>query len=79
MSEHGERSTDEELLGLAHAIADPDHPVKRDMATWAAANLADRFLVGVQGGELVWVDAKADGVEIEPIQWQRGLTALGRV
>lgn len=29
------------------------------------AAVADRLLVGVQGGELVWVDAKGEGVEIE--------------
>lgn len=29
--------------------------------------LADRILVGVQGGELVWVDAKAEGVSIEDV------------
>ncbi|MDX2379732.1 MAG: acyl-CoA dehydrogenase family protein [Acidimicrobiia bacterium] len=40
MNQPAERSTDEELLALAHAIADPDHPVKRDMATWAAGSLA---------------------------------------
>jgi alkylation response protein AidB-like acyl-CoA dehydrogenase len=28
------------------------------------AEIADRMLVGVQGGELVWVDAKGPGVEI---------------
>ena len=31
---------DAELLALAHAISDPDHPVKRAMARWAADNLA---------------------------------------
>jgi len=36
MSEH----VDAELLALAHAIADPDHPVKTDTAAWAAAALA---------------------------------------
>jgi alkylation response protein AidB-like acyl-CoA dehydrogenase len=29
------------------------------------ASLADRFLVGVAGGKLAWVDAKADGIRIE--------------
>ncbi|MBW2397429.1 MAG: acyl-CoA/acyl-ACP dehydrogenase [Deltaproteobacteria bacterium] len=32
------------------------------------ASLADRILVGVQGGELVWVDAKGEGVQIEPVE-----------
>ena len=27
--------------------------------------IADRLLVGVQGGDLVWVDAKGEGVTIE--------------
>lgn len=31
------------------------------------ANLADRILVGLQGGHLAWVDARADGVEIEDL------------
>jgi alkylation response protein AidB-like acyl-CoA dehydrogenase len=31
------------------------------------AEVADRMLVGVQGGELVWVDAKGPGVEITPM------------
>jgi len=31
------------------------------------AALADHFLVGVRGGDLVWVDAKADGVSIEDV------------
>jgi len=31
------------------------------------ANLADRMLVGLQGGSLAWVDTKADGVEIEEV------------
>lgn len=31
------------------------------------ASLADRLLVGVQGGELVWVDAKGEGVDIVPV------------
>ena len=31
------------------------------------AKVADRLLVGVQGGEFVWVDTKADGVEIEDL------------
>ena len=31
------------------------------------ATLADRLLVGVQGGELVWVDARGEGVSIEPV------------
>ena len=31
---------DAELLAIARAIADPDHPVKRDVAAWAAAHLA---------------------------------------
>lgn len=31
------------------------------------AALADHMLVGVQGGELVWVDAKGEGVEIEDL------------
>ena len=31
------------------------------------AELADRLLVGVQGGDLVWVDAKGEGVEITPM------------
>ncbi len=31
------------------------------------AVLADRILVGVQGGELVWVDAKGEGVQIESV------------
>lgn len=31
------------------------------------AKLADRILVGLQGGRLAWVDAKADGVEIETV------------
>jgi alkylation response protein AidB-like acyl-CoA dehydrogenase len=29
------------------------------------ANIADRILVGLQGGHLAWVDARADGVDIE--------------
>ncbi len=32
------------------------------------ASLADRMLVGVQGGELVWVDAKGEGVDIMPVE-----------
>lgn len=32
------------------------------------ANLADRILVGLQGGGLAWVDTKADGVEIEEVK-----------
>jgi alkylation response protein AidB-like acyl-CoA dehydrogenase len=32
------------------------------------AELADRLLVGVQGGELVWVDARGEGVSIEPVE-----------
>ena len=31
------------------------------------AALADRFLVGLAGGQLAWVDAKANGVEIEDL------------
>jgi alkylation response protein AidB-like acyl-CoA dehydrogenase len=31
------------------------------------ANLADRMLVGLQGGSLAWIDTKADGVEIEEV------------
>jgi len=31
------------------------------------AALADRMLVGLQGGELAWVDPKGGGVEIEPM------------
>jgi alkylation response protein AidB-like acyl-CoA dehydrogenase len=31
------------------------------------ANLADRMLVGLMGGGLAWVDARADGVEIEDL------------
>ncbi len=31
------------------------------------ATLADRMLVGVQGGDLVWVDPKGEGVQIEPV------------
>ncbi len=30
------------------------------------ASLADRFLVGLKGGQLAWVDARASGIEIEP-------------
>jgi alkylation response protein AidB-like acyl-CoA dehydrogenase len=30
--------------------------------------LADRILVGLQGGELAWVDAKAEGVAIEAVE-----------
>ncbi len=33
---------DAELLAIAKAIADPDHPVKRDVAEWAATHLAQR-------------------------------------
>ena len=32
------------------------------------AVLADRLLVGVQGGDLVWVDARGEGVEITPVE-----------
>ncbi len=31
------------------------------------ANVADHFLVGLQGGELAWVDARAKQVRIEPV------------
>jgi alkylation response protein AidB-like acyl-CoA dehydrogenase len=31
------------------------------------ATLADRILVGVQGGDLVWVDPKGEGVQIDPV------------
>jgi alkylation response protein AidB-like acyl-CoA dehydrogenase len=31
------------------------------------AELADGLLVGVQGGELAWVDAQAEGIRIEPV------------
>ncbi|MFK7917747.1 MAG: acyl-CoA dehydrogenase family protein [Ilumatobacter sp.] len=33
-------SIDDELLALAHAMADLDHPTKVDVSEWAAANLA---------------------------------------
>jgi alkylation response protein AidB-like acyl-CoA dehydrogenase len=33
----------------------------------AHAAIADRLLVGIQGGELVWVDAKGEGVVIEDL------------
>ncbi len=32
--------TDAELLAIARAIAEPDHPVKREVAEWAAASLS---------------------------------------
>jgi len=31
------------------------------------ASIADGFVVGLQGGELAWVDARAEGVSIEPM------------
>lgn len=31
------------------------------------AMLADRMLVGIQGGELAWVDARGEGVEVKPV------------
>ena len=37
--------TDAELLALAHAIAEPDHPTKRAMADWAAVSLSQHDLV----------------------------------
>ncbi|MEZ4290084.1 MAG: acyl-CoA dehydrogenase family protein [Myxococcota bacterium] len=33
-----------------------------------SAGQADRFLVGLQGGRLAWVDAKGEGVRIEPVE-----------
>ena len=37
--------TDAQLLALARAMTDLDHPVKREAAEWAAANLAQHDLV----------------------------------
>ena len=37
---------DAELLAIAQAIADPDHPVKRDVAAWAAEDLAQEDRIG---------------------------------
>jgi alkylation response protein AidB-like acyl-CoA dehydrogenase len=31
--------SDAQLLAIAHAIAEPDHPIKQDVATWAAESL----------------------------------------
>lgn len=36
---------DADLLSIARAMADPEHPVKRDTAAWAADNLARHDLV----------------------------------
>ncbi|MDX2382306.1 MAG: acyl-CoA dehydrogenase family protein [Acidimicrobiia bacterium] len=41
-----ENEIDAELLALAYAIAEPDHPIKSDMATWAANHLSDHDRVG---------------------------------
>ncbi len=38
-------TTDDQLLALARAMIDLDHPVKRDAAAWAAANLGQHDLV----------------------------------
>ena len=37
---------DAELLAIARAIADPDHPVKRDVAAWVAEHVAQGDRVG---------------------------------
>ena len=34
------RDVDAELLALAHALADADHPTKRTTSAWASAQLA---------------------------------------
>ncbi|MEM7140316.1 MAG: acyl-CoA dehydrogenase family protein [Actinomycetota bacterium] len=61
--------TDAELLALARAIAEPDHPIKRDTATWAAQNLAGRDMVAADHESVFAID-----------DWRRcaeyGITAL---
>lgn len=43
-------SRDQELLELAQAIADPDHPIKTATAQWASTELADRDRIEADHG-----------------------------
>lgn len=49
---------DAELLAIALAIADPEHPVKRDVAAWAAEHLAQEDRIG----------ADCDITELVPVE-----------
>jgi len=47
---------DAELLAIARAMADPDHPTKREVAAWAAEHLAQRDRVAADSSSTFAVD-----------------------